>query len=286
LAVDSEYQAAIIFVFVLVFTIYIFILHFMCLILFAFKQHPDYPLLVIANRDEFYGRPTQSAEWWQDHPDILAGRDLQAGGTWLGVNRSGRFAAVTNVREPGAMSPGEKSRGELPTGFLSEDLEPQAYLETIQKQADQYSGFNLLAGDQNQLWFLSNRQTSIRAVEPGFYGICNGQFDEPWPKLKSGREALRNLLKGPFTTEQLMSILTDDSTAAPDQLPQTGVSTEIEHLLSSRFIRSDNYGTRASTLVLFHANNKVEFIEQNYNNLGNLGEPVKTEFSISNTVLA
>jgi uncharacterized protein with NRDE domain len=253
----------------------------MCLILFSFKQHPEYPLLVIANRDEFYGRPTQSAEWWQDHPDILAGRDLQASGTWLGVNRSGSFAAVTNVREPGAMFPGEKTRGELPTGFLSDNIDPKTYLESIQKCAHQYSGFNLLVGDQNQLWFLSNRQESILAVEPGIYGICNGQFDEPWPKLKTGCEALRAVLKRPFTSEQLMSILTDDSAADPDQMPETGVSAEIEHLLSSRFIRSDNYGTRASTLVSFQANNTVEFTEQNYNNTENPGDLIKLDFTIS-----
>ncbi|MFT5503568.1 MAG: hypothetical protein ACI8XC_001278 [Gammaproteobacteria bacterium] len=257
----------------------------MCLILFAFKQHPDYPLLVIANRDEFYERPTQSAAWWQDHPDILAGRDLQAGGTWLGVNQRGHFAAVTNVREPGAMSPGKKSRGELPTGFLSADVEPQAYLETIQKQSGLYSGFNLLVGDQNQLWFLSNRQESIRVLEPGIYGICNGQFNEPWPKLKTGREALRSVLKRPFTDQNLMSILTDSSTAPPDQLPETGVSSEIEHLLSSRFICSDNYGTRASTLVSFHATNTVEFIEQNYNSAGHQGDAIKTKFTISKKTL-
>ena len=162
----------------------------MCLILFALRQHPDYPLIVIANRDEYYARPTRSAHWWEDSAGIFAGRDLQAQGTWLGVNRNGRFAAVTNVREPESMAPGKLSRGNLPREFLAGDEPPESFLTRIKPDADAYAGFNLLIGDSNGLYFYSNRQTEVTPVPAGIYGISNGLFDEAWPKLTSGKQVL------------------------------------------------------------------------------------------------
>jgi len=254
----------------------------MCLILFAYQQHPDYPLVVIANRDEYYARPTRSAHWWDDEPDILAGRDLTAGGTWMGVNRSGRFAAVTNVREPGGMSPGELSRGELTRNFLSSNDSAQDFLHRLQPDIQSYSGFNLLLGDSSGLWFNSNRTGGISKNEAGIYGISNGRFDEAWPKLESGKQLLAEALNQTTDGGELLKILTDNNQASDDQLPDTGIGLEFERLLSSRFIHSPGYGTRASTLVRFSHNDRVEFIEKNFDVNGSMENPVNEQFSIQN----
>jgi uncharacterized protein with NRDE domain len=235
----------------------------MCLILFAFRQHSDYPLVVIANRDEYYARPSRDAHWWDD-ADIYAGRDLEAKGTWLGVNRKGRFAAVTNVREPGGMQAGKRSRGDLPRNFLAANGSPEDYLQQLQQRDQDYSGFNLLLGDARELWFYSNREHQIRRLEAGCYGVSNGQFDEPWPKLKSGRAELAAQLEQSVEHEKLMEILTDHHTAADHELPSTGVELDVERLLSSRFIRSPGYGTRACSVVTFDRDGRIEFSEQNY----------------------
>lgn len=235
----------------------------MCLILFAWQQHPDYPLIAIANRDEYYARPSRDAQWWEDS-DIFAGRDLQAGGTWLGVNRRGHFAAVTNVREPGGMQPGKRSRGDLTRDYLAGSDDAQTYLARLALQDQEFAGFNLLLGDLDGLWFYSNREQKIRRIEAGVYGVSNGSFDEPWPKLKSGRIELSALLDGEIRHAQLMEILTDHGVAEDHELPDTGVAFDIERLLSSRFIRSPDYGTRACTVVTLDREQRIEFSEQNY----------------------
>ena len=235
----------------------------MCLILFSLGQRDDYPLVVIANRDEYYARPSRDAHWWQ-HENIYAGRDLEAGGTWLGVNRQGRFAAVTNVREPGGMQAGKRSRGDLTRDFLAGDASPEAYLDALSAHDQEYSGFNLLLGDPGALWFYSNREGQPRRIEPGTYGVSNGRFDEPWPKLKSARAELSAQLDSGVDHDQLLEILTDHQTAADHELPSTGISLEFERLLSSRFIRSPGYGTRACTVLSFAASGEIAFTEQNY----------------------
>lgn len=251
----------------------------MCLILFALNQHKDYPLIVIANRDEFYARPTLPAHWWEEHPQIFAGRDLTAGGTWMGVTRQGRFAAVTNVREPGGMSPGERSRGDLTREFLQSDIAARDYLEQLEPDLKKYSGFNLLLGDDQGLWFTSNRESGIAKIQPGFHGISNGRFDEPWPKLKTGKQALADAILSGADTKRLMQILSDGDQAADHLLPDTGIELSFERLLSSRFIHSEEYGTRASTLVKFSNQNTIEYIEQNYDVDGSMGDPVSERIS-------
>ncbi|MDJ0778522.1 MAG: NRDE family protein [Gammaproteobacteria bacterium] len=246
----------------------------MCLILFALGRHRDYPLVVIANRDEYYARPSRAAHWWDDAP-VFAGRDLQAGGTWLGVDRRGRFAAVTNVREPGGMTPGERSRGELPRDFLAGEREPRAYLAEISARGSEYSGFNLLVGDRAALWFYSNRGGEPIAVEPGVYGISNGAFDEDWPKLASARSELATLLAGSPGEDALLEILTDHRTAPDHALPSTGVPLDVERLLSSRFIRSPDYGTRACSVLLFDNKGEVRFSEHNFVDATHAGEVVR-----------
>ena len=252
----------------------------MCLILFAFQQHADYPLIVIANRDEYYARPTRHAHWWDD-ADTFAGRDLEANGTWLGVNRQGNFAAVTNVREPGGMKAGKISRGELTRNYLSTTQTAEAYLQRLAAHDQDYAGFNLLLGDRQGLWFYSNRDHGITRIEAGIYGISNGGFDEPWPKLSSGKLELANLLAGKMDETELMAILTDHQTAGDHELPSTGVSLDIERLLSSRFIRSPGYGTRACSVVTIDASNQVRFSEQNYADADHSGALIQETFDIT-----
>ena len=251
----------------------------MCLILFAYRQHADYPLILIANRDEYYARPTRNAHWWDDKP-MLAGRDLEAGGTWLGISREGRFAAVTNVREPGGMKPGKKSRGELTVDFLAGATPAEAYLQELTTRDGDYAGFNLLLGDSRGFWFYSNRDHGIRLIEPGVHGICNGAFDEPWPKLSSGKAELASMLEGDIVASELMEILTDHQTAADHELPQTGVPLDVERMLSSRFIRSPEYGTRACTVLTIDRHGKVSFSEQNFRDADHGGELVTESFSL------
>jgi uncharacterized protein with NRDE domain len=242
----------------------------MCLILFAIQQHRDYPLVVIANRDEFYARPTRPAHWWDEEPSIYAGRDIQAGGTWMGVDRQGRFAAVTNVREPGMNIAAARSRGELPIGFLKGKMSAEAYLLQLQDYSQEYAGFNLLLADNSGCWFSSNRSEGVNHISPGVYGVSNGYFDEPWPKLETGKLALKNNLQAGVDIENLLAILADRDRAADETLPKTGVSKEFERLLSSRFIHSNEYGTRASSVVLL-AEGSASITEQNFDQTGAVG---------------
>ena len=249
----------------------------MCLILFAWRKHADYPLVVIANRDEFYARPTRDAHWWDD-ADVFAGRDLEAGGTWLGLDRRGRFAAVTNVREPGGMEPGKKTRGDLTRGYLAGDDDAETYLQGLAAHDQDYAGFNLLLGDAGGLWFYSNRERRIRSIEAGVYGVSNGAFDEPWPKLSSGKAELEALIEGGIDAAALMEILTDHRIAEDHELPSTGVTLDIERLLSSRFIRSPDYGTRACSVVTIDRERRVDFQEQNYTDSEHAGRLVQESF--------
>ena len=242
----------------------------MCLILFAWQKHADYPLIAIANRDEYYARPSRDAHWWDD-ADTFAGRDLEAGGTWLGVNRRGQFAAVTNVREPVGMQPGSRTRGDLTRNFLAGSDDAETYLQKLAPCDQDYAGFNLLIGDSSGLWFYSNREQKIHRIEAGVYGVSNGSFDEPWPKLESGREELETMLNGAIEHHQLMGILTDHRIAEDHQLPSTGVALDIERLLSSRFIRSKEYGTPACSVVTIDRTQRVEFSEQNYTDADHRG---------------
>lgn len=252
----------------------------MCLILFALGQHAEFPLVVIANRDEYYARPTRSAHWWQDSEGIFAGRDLEAQGTWMGVNRNGRFAAVTNVREPGMFAPARLSRGKLPREFLADNEAAETFIDRIKPEANDYAGFNLLIGDSAGLFFYSNRQTGVIEIPAGIHGISNGLFDEAWPKLNSGKQALSRVLADDPDTNDLMRILTDNSIAEDEHLPTTGVSLDIERMLSSRFIRSADYGTRACSVVTFDKLNNISFVEQNYTDAETIGPLITEQFQI------
>lgn len=233
----------------------------MCLIALAWQAHPDYPLIVAANRDEFHARATAPACFWPEAPAVLAGRDLAAGGTWLGVTRGGRFAALTNFREPGRPQ-GSRSRGLLVSEYLQAAQSPAAYAEAVMADADHYSGFNLLLGDADSLLVLSNRGTSPRALPPGVYGLSNHLLDSNWPKVGRAREALRAQLDAP-AVGPLMDLLADDAAAPDADLPDTGVGLALERLLAPPFIRSPGYGTRSSAALLL-GQRRIRFVEQGF----------------------
>jgi uncharacterized protein with NRDE domain len=237
----------------------------MCLILFALHAHPEYRLVVAANRDEFYARPTDPAAFWEDAPDVLAGRDRQAGGTWIGITRSGRFAAITNYRDPGKILPHAPSRGDLVADFLRGTGEPEAYLKALQSRASAYNGFNLLIGRGDDLWYYSNVEDQIRKLVPGVYGLSNHLLDTPWPKVVRGKESLRRILaEGSVVPGQVLTELKHTVIAADKDLPDTGVGLEWERLLSPMFIATEGYGTRSSTVVLVRPDGKVHFSERTY----------------------
>lgn len=236
----------------------------MCLILLAHDAHPRYRLVVAANRDEFHERPAAPARWWDDAPGVLAGRDLRGGGTWMGVTRTGRFAAVTNYRDTAPPAPDAPSRGRLPGGFLAGDDEPEAYLRALAPRADRFAGFNLLVGDADSLWYFGNRGGEARPLEPGVYGLSNALLDTPWPKTERGKAGLREALAGggEVDPEALFRLLWDAEPAPDAQLPDTGVGIERERMLSSPFIRGPEYGTRASTVLLVERAGAVRLVER------------------------
>lgn len=256
----------------------------MCLILFAYQHHPRYPLVVAANRDEFFERPTRTAHFWEDSPELLAGRDLQAGGTWMGMTRRGRFAAVTNFREPRSIPADAKSRGLLCTDYLQSTIDLEDYLQSLSAQGDQFAGFNLLVGDfsdiaRPRLAYFSNRAADgFRYLEPGIHGISNGLIDDPWPKVEGGKRALESQLNG--SPAQLLNILLDSTTADPSQLPDTGIDKTLEELYSARFIKMDTYGTRCATVLQIENSGQVEWLEQVYDPGGRAGQRQLIEFPL------
>ena len=242
----------------------------MCLIVVGWRVRPDYPLVVAANRDEFYARPSTPIGRWPQAPQVIGGRDLEAGGTWLGIAEGGRFAAVTNVREPG-MAKGTRSRGELTRNFLVTDLPPKHYADTI-AYAD-YSGFNLLLADGDTLVYCSNRDGEPRALAPGVYGLSHHLLDSPWPKLLAARQAFSKALPGLPDTDAFFRILADEQIVADENLPNTGVPLAWERLLSAVFVKSETYGTRASTLTWLHRDGGVTIRERCF---GPYGQPLQS----------
>lgn len=236
----------------------------MCLILLAHDAHPRYRLVVAANRDELYARPAAPAAWWPDAPEVLAGRDLRGGGTWLGVTRGGRFAAVTNFRETALAAPDAPSRGHLVGGFLRGADTPGAYLGALAARAGEYAGFNLLVGEGGGLRWLGSRGGAARALEPGVYGLSNALLDTPWPKVVRGKAGLAVALAGGGEVDPaaLFRVLWDAEPAPDAHLPDTGVGLERERMLSSPFIRTPDYGTRASTVLLVGRDGRVRFVER------------------------
>jgi uncharacterized protein with NRDE domain len=250
----------------------------MCLILVAWRVHAQYPLVVAANRDEFHRRPTAAAQWWTDRPQLLGGRDLEAGGTWLGITRDGQIAALTNFRAPGQLRPNAPSRGELVVQMLESRLPMQQRMAQLRERSAQYSGFNLLCTDGRELGVFESVPATGRLLEPGIYGLSNHLLDTPWPKVQRAKSQLASALGAMPEEAPLLELLRDDRIAADDQLPRTGVSLEWERLLSSAFIRGADYGTRSSTIIRVGVEGSVEFNEWTWHTDGSLSGRVSHQF--------
>jgi uncharacterized protein with NRDE domain len=252
----------------------------MCLILIAHGAHSGFPLVIAANRDEYYQRPTARAGFWQDHPHILAGRDLECMGTWLGVTRRGRFAALTNFRDPRERKTDAPSRGHLVSDFLASDQDPREYLGDVAMQAPRYNGFNLLAGDIDGVFYFSSRTGAAQQVSPGVHGLSNHLLDTPWPKVERGKRRLQAALAGEPDAETLLDLLHDREPVPESELPDTGIGLELERVLSPVLIVSPQYGTRSSTAVLFGGDGSVSFAERTILPGGNTGPTVSLRFSL------
>lgn len=238
----------------------------MCLIFLAHRIHPRYRLALAANRDEFYRRPTAPIAPWNDFPEIVAGRDEEGGGTWLGIAHRGRWGAVTNFRDRAELAPHQgKSRGLLVVDLLRESRSLEDFFGGLATRAGAYRGFNLLGGDDESLWYHSNRNGPPRRLEPGHYGLGNHLLDTPWPKLTEGKKAfIAELERSDLNIENLFQLLSDTSRPPDDRLPDTGFGIDWERILSSRFIRSPEYGTRSSTVLLIEYSGKTLLVERTY----------------------
>lgn len=235
----------------------------MCIVLLDWQPDTATPLRMAANRDEFHARPAQAARW---RGDVFCGVDLSAGGTWLGIHRQGRFAVVTNFREPITRQPGgERSRGMLPQAFLESDQSPETFCRDLQHEQHRYGGFNLLVGNSASLWYMGNRGAPPRPLSAGLHGLSNGLLDDPWPKVQRAKTNLQQAVGQGGSLDQLLSVVNDRYQPAEETLPDTGVGRELERLVAPVFIQSLQYGTRASSAVIVHADGTARMREQCWN---------------------
>ncbi|MFZ5723671.1 MAG: NRDE family protein [Pseudomonadota bacterium] len=236
----------------------------MCVLFIAWKSHPRYRLVLAGNRDEFRARPTAALERWRDRPDVLGGRDLKGGGSWLAARTDGRFAAVTNFREvpPGT---GPRSRGELVRDFVCGDQPPASFVQQLDPLGREFGGTNLFAGNADSLWHWSNRGQVARLMAPGLYGLSNGMLADDWPKMRRGREVLHaQVVRSDIDEDALFALLADRTPGDDHELPDTGVGRDMERTLSSIFIAGDQYGTRASTVLLIGHDGSVRMREKRW----------------------
>ncbi len=249
----------------------------MCLVVLAFQQNTEYPLIVLGNRDEFYSRPARKAAWWSDRPNILGGRDLQAGGTWLALHRSGRFATVTNFRDAKMERPGLLSRGRLVTDFLQSTLAPIKYLEQIDTEA--YAGFNLLVTDAQRIAYLSNRGGGMRELDAGIYGLSNATLDAPWDKVTRSKAALAALVERKALNEtHLLELLSDREKGPVAEVRTDHLSFSKAHALTAPFITLPDYGTRCSTVVMQTSTGETRFVERRFDATGAIGGESRYSF--------
>ncbi|MGB9429132.1 MAG: NRDE family protein [Gammaproteobacteria bacterium] len=247
----------------------------MCVLVLAWKTHPDYPLVFAGNRDELHTRAASAAGFWEDAPQVLGGRDLEAGGTWLGVTSGGRFAVVTNYREGAAPKKAPRSRGELTADFLRDTVPPRNYMNDVGRRANQYAPFSLIVGDRDQLCYFSNRGDG-KSISPGIHGLSNHLLDTPWPKVSLSKARLEVLLAhDACTSDALFKLLSDRTSAPADALPDTGIGVEREQTLSSPFVLHPVYGTRCSTLLFLHRDGGIRFAERCFDASG---QPLETRY--------
>ncbi len=238
----------------------------MCLLLMGLDVHPEARWIIVANRDEFYDRPTAPLHRWEDVPDIVAGRDLKEGGTWMGVSRKGRFAALTNYRDPASLQTNAPSRGMLVRDFLVSDRHPTSYLESLLPVMDRFNGFNLVVGDASGLYYLGNRCGSIQSLQPGWHALSNHCLDTPWPKTERALRFLQTIVQPDRSIDvpAIFQLLMDAEPAPDHRLPDTGVGLEWERILSPIFIQSPTYGTRSSSVVVLNRKRQLFFWENTH----------------------
>ncbi|MCG8471418.1 MAG: NRDE family protein [Desulfobacterales bacterium] len=236
----------------------------MCLILVSINSHASHPLIIASNRDEFHNRETAAMKWHGKNPAILSGIDLKEGGTWLGLTKTGRFAALTNFRDPTRMLSDAPSRGWIVSRFLKGNDSPEAFVKTLRKESahQPYNGFNLLFGELTTLFHYSNISDALTPLSDGVHGICNALLDTPWPKVETGRKAL-SALSNP-SHDDLFSLLSDTSKPKDQLLPDTGMGLEWERILSSIFIESPIYGTRSSCVITLDHHRQVAITQKTH----------------------
>ncbi len=255
----------------------------MCLLVIAYNHHPRYPLILLANRDEYYERPTAPAHFWKEAPELLAGKDLRSGGTWLGITTTGRIAAITNYRDPKSAKQGAPSRGMLVKNFLLGNQRPLEYLISLKDKANEYNGFNLVVGNMEEIYWYSNRGSGIVRLTQGIFGLSNHLLDTPWPKVVKAKQGLSGLLVSAELPpdEAFFDLLMDRTQADESKLPDTGVGLEWEKILSPIFISSPVYGTRSSTLIFVNGEGRARFVEKTHDP-GAPSSTLKTfEFSLN-----
>ncbi len=238
----------------------------MCLLLISYRNHPKYKLIIAANRDEFFRRPTTPAHFWPEHQNLLAGKDIEAGGTWLGLTTSGNFSAITNYRDIRNLKSNAPTRGKLITDFLLNNYSISDFAKELKEKADLYNGYNLIFGNLNSLNYFSNHTKTFRELNPGIYGLSNHLLDTPWYKVEKSKKLFSEILakKNPLT-EELFEILSDKSFSPDDLLPDTGLEKRVESAISAIFVSTPEYGTRASTIILVNHQNYATFIEKSLN---------------------
>lgn len=254
----------------------------MCLAVIALQAHRCFSLIIVANRDEYHERPAEPAQIWSDYPQILAGRDLRAGGTWIGLSSNGKIGLLTNFREPGKQIPTATTRGALVSHYLQDATTAPQYARTIDTQGNQFNGFNLLLADSNSVHYVSNRaQNPESLVSEGVHGLSNATLDIAWPKVTRTTQAVNKLLAINFEPEidelakGLFDIFRDDQPAHPSALPRTGLSPERELQLSSPFILDRTYGTRCSTVIMADYANQMYFEERSFDFNGEITHRVR-----------
>ena len=255
----------------------------MCLILLVWRVHPEYPCVLAANRDEFHGRATAAAGWWSERPALLAGRDLEAGGTWLGVTRAGRFAALTNYRDPSLVRDAVPSRGNLVTQFLESGHSVADYLAHLRRVGAAYNPFNIIFSDGERLGIFESVRGEGRELGAGVYGLSNHLLDTPWPKVRIAKSRLTEALARLHDETAVMSLLRDDQPAPDEELPQTGITLDWERLVSSAFVRAGDYGTRCSTLLRIDRAGSASFVEWSWDRDGRESGRKSFQFKVQST---
>lgn len=240
------------------------LLYYMCLILIAYRTHPKYKLVLAANRDEYYDRPTAPAGWWPKDHVVMAGKDLKSNGTWLGITRTGKWAAVTNFRDQADPVENAVSRGHLVRDYLISGKGAPIFMKGLRPKADKFNGFSLILGDSERMWYFSNRENELRVLPAGLYGLGNDLLDSSWPNVARGKAKFSQIIDHNLNLpiDALFELLGDTEIAKDDELPDTGMGKEVERALSPIFVKTPDYGTRSSTVMLMDNSGTIYFEER------------------------